>query len=143
MSSTSRPGFGADGGLEAGKITGFDQGRGDAETRQGVQQHVDGAAVQRSRSDDMTALTHQGGDGQMQGRLARGQGYGADPALQGRHTFFEDRRGRVGDTGVKMPRLLQIEQRRRMSSIFEDIGAGLIDWHSPGAVNRVGMLPRM
>ena len=48
----------------------IDEGRLDAEARQGEAQHVARAAIERGRGDDVAARAHQGGDGDMQRRLA-------------------------------------------------------------------------
>ena len=56
----NQPRFRADGGLEFLRLAGIDQRRRDAETRQGMQEHIDGPAIQRLGRHDMAALPHQG-----------------------------------------------------------------------------------
>ena len=133
-------GVGLDRRLEALHVARVHQGGGDAETRQGVGEEVDAAAVERARRDDVVALTHERDDSQMERRVARGRGDRAHPHLQGRDALLQDRHRGVGDPAVDVPGPLQVEQGRGMVGVPEHIGCGLIDRHRPGAGHRIRTL---
>ena len=103
------------------RIARIDQGRGDAEARQGMGDHIDRAAIQRRRRNDMAAGIHQGRDRQMQRSLPSGRTDRTDTAIQCRETFLQDGHGRIRYTRIDVPGPLQIEQRGGVVRIIEDI----------------------
>jgi hypothetical protein len=89
----------------------------------------------------MAAGTHERGDGEEQRRLsARGRNRG-DPAFERRHPLLEHRHGRIRDARVDVPGALQVEQRRGVIGVREEIGGGLVDRHGAGVHHRIGLLP--
>ncbi len=91
----------------------------------------------------MVAGIEQGGDRQMHGRLAAGGRDRADAVFQRRQPLLEHGRRGVGDAGVDVAGALQIEQRRRVVRILEDIGRRLVDRHRTGAGCGIRMLAGM
>ena len=61
---------------------GIDEGCRDTEARQRVVEHVVAAAVDRTRRDNVISAPHEGGDRQMERRLATCGGCCADTALK-------------------------------------------------------------
>src|SRR3546814_1690874 len=63
-----QPRLGPDRRLPRRVVARIDEGGGDAEARQGMDEDVVAAAIDVARGDDMAALPHQGDDSEMQGR---------------------------------------------------------------------------
>ena len=124
-------------------IARIDEGRGDAEARQGQPHHVAAAAIDRGRGDDVAALPHQGGDRDVQRRLAARHRERADAAFEGCDAFLEHRHGGIGDAAVDMAADLEVEQAGGVLDIAEDIGGRLVDRHGARAGHRIGPLARM
>ena len=151
MSSTSRPGLPSvspksrrvlrpDRPSSILEIPGIDERRLDAEALQRVAEQVVRAAVERARGDDVAARAHQRGDREVQRRLARSGGDGADAAFERRDALFEHRDRGVGDARVDVPRALHVEERRGVLGVAEDVRGGLVDRHRAAAGRRVGRL---
>ncbi len=136
-------GVGADRSAEFRERAGLDEAGGDAEARQRMRQQVDGAAIQRGRGDDVVAGIEQCGDRQMQRGHAAGGADGADAAFQCGKPLFQHRRRRVGDPGIDVPGAFEVEQRRGVFGILEDIGRGLVDRDRTRARHRIRLLPGM
>eukprot|EP01136_Pigoraptor_vietnamica_P015579 Opistho-1_new@58924 len=90
-------GFGPHGVAPAVYVAGFDKGGFNAEAPHGVVQQVLRAAVQRRGGHDVGASAHQGGDAQVQRRLAAGGGDGAYAAFECGDALLQHRIGRVAD----------------------------------------------
>ena len=101
-------------------------------------QQVLGAAIQRGRSHDVGARTHQRGNGQVQRRLAAGRGNGANAAFKRRHPLLQHRVGRVADAGVNMPGALQVEQAGGVVAGLEHERGGKVNRHSTRSGGGVG-----
>ena len=154
MSSTSRPGLpmvspitrrvsaGSRRGMPS-RSRGLTKRRRDAEARQRVRQQVDGAAIERRGGDDVIAGAEQRRDGDVHRRHAARRAHRADAALQRRQALLEHRRRRIRDPAVDVARPLQVEQRRGLIGIVEDVGRRLIDRHGARAVHRIRMLAGM
>src|SRR5216684_1832958 len=128
------------GGAEAVVIARLDEGRGDAEARQGVGEQIDGAAVERGGRDDVVAGAEQRGDGEMhRGHAARGA-HRADARLERREPLLQHGRRRVGDAGVDVSGALQVEQGGGVVRILEHERGGLIDRRGARAGDGIGML---
>ena len=154
MSRTSPPGLpiglaqhqprlGPDGLAEAVMVARIDEGRRDAEARQGEPQHVARAAIERGRGDDVAACAHQRGDGDVQRRLAARHAQRARALLQRRHALLEHGDRRIGDAAVDVAADLEVEQARGMVDVAEHEGRRLVDRHRPRAGDRIGMLAGM
>ena len=130
-------GLGPDRRGEGLRIARVDEGRLDAEARQGELQQVGAAAVERLGRDDVAAGAHQGRDREVQRRLTARRRDRADPALERGDALLEHRRGRVRDARVDVPGALEVEERRRLIGIGEHVGGGLVDRHRAGAGRRV------
>ena len=137
------PGSRFDGGGEASVIAGIDQRRANAEPRQRLHQEIDGAAIERRRRDDVVARARERRDRQMQGRHPARGADRADAALERGDAFLQYRRGRIGDARIEMAGAFEIEERRRVVGVPEDVGGGLVDRHGAGAGDGIGMLPRV
>src|SRR3546814_549708 len=79
-----QPRLGPDRRLPRRVVARIDEGGGDAEPRQGMDEDVVAAAIDVARGDDMAALPHQGDDSEMQGCLARAGADRADTACTAR-----------------------------------------------------------
>ena len=86
----------------------------------------------------MRAGAHQGGDRQVQRRLAAGHGNRADTAFQRRHALFEHRIGRVADPAVNMAGALQVEEGSGVIARFEDERGRQVDGRGACAGGGVG-----
>ena len=93
------------------EIRAVDEGRGDAEARQQLLDHIEARAEQRPRGDDVVArleLAHQGGGDR--GHAARG-GARRLGAFEQRHPPLEHRHGRVGEARIDEARIVALEAR--------------------------------
>ncbi len=91
----------------------------------------------------MSALAHQGDDGEVQRRLSRRRRHRAEPAFECGDAFFEDRDGRVRDARIDVAGALEVEEGGGMVRIAKHIGGRLVDRHRPRAGRRVGLLAGM
>ena len=138
-----QPGVGAQRGPEAVEIARLDEGRGDAEARQGMGEQIDRAAVERGRRNDMVAGVEQRGDGEVHRGHAAGGADGAHAGFQRRQPLFQDGGRRVGDAGVDVPGALQVEQRGRMVRILKHVRRRLVDRNGARPGHRIRMLAGM
>ncbi len=137
------PRLGPDRRGEGGGVAGIDEARGDAEARQRQLQQVDRAAIERGGRDDVAARPHQGGDGEMQRRLAARGADRADAALERREPLLEHGDGGIGDARIDVAGLLEIEERGGVVAVAEDVARRLIDRHGARAGDGIGPLPGM
>ena len=126
------------GGVGTGHEGGFN-----AETAQGHVQLGDGATVQLRRSHNVVALLAQSREGDELGGHAGGGGHRADAAFEGGDALLQSGDGRVGQARVDVAVLLQGEEVRRVVSVFEDEGGGLVDGDRAGSVLGVGGTARV
>ena len=138
-----QPRRGPDGFAEAIMIARIDEGRFDAEARQGEAQHVARAAIERGRGHDVAARPHQGGDGDVQRGLPARHAQRARTLLQSGDTLLEHRDGGIGDAAVDVAADLEIEQARGVVDVAEHEGRRLVDRHGPRAGDGIGMLAGM
>ena len=129
-----------DGVLKLLRILGGDEGGGDAVTRQGVTQQVEGATVDVLGGDDVIAglgdVAHRVFDRGCAG--CDGQACGA--AFEGCDAVFEHTLGGVGQAAVDVARVRQSEAGLGVVEVVEDVGGGLVDRHRAGVGGRVGLL---
>ncbi len=106
------------------EICAVDEGRGDAETRQQLLDHIETRAEQGPRGDDVVArpeLAHKrGGDG---GHAARRRARGLRPLKQ-RHPPLEHRDRRIGEARVDEAGILALEARLRQLHRVVEIALG-------------------
>ena len=114
-------GVGLDGFAEVLRIRWIDEGHIDSQAREGVGELVVGAAVQGCSRDDVIACLTQGEDRQGLGGMPGAGGQGSHPAFQVGDALFEHITGRVHDTGVDIPALLQREQFCSVFGAVEEI----------------------
>ena len=124
-------------------VTGVDEAGLDAETRHRVGEQVVAAAVDRGRRDDVSARIHQRRDGEVERRLPARRADRADAAFERRDPLLQHRHRRVGDARVDVAGALEVEERRRLLGVVEDVGGGLIDRHRARAGHRIRLLPRV
>ncbi len=72
-------------------------------------------------------------------RVTRGHGKRGGAALKCRDPLLEHGLGRIRDARIDIAEGLEVEQRRGMINVLEDIGGGLIDRRDPGAGGGVWM----
>jgi hypothetical protein len=113
----------------------------DAELRQRVVEEVVGAAVERGRGDDLVARVGDGQDGERLGGLPRGERERGRAAFERGDALLEDVGRRVHDARVDVAELLQGEEARGVVRVVEDVGRGLVNWHSARVCRRVRLLP--
>ena len=106
------------------KIGAVDQGRGDAEARQQLLDHIETRAEQSPRGDDVVAsleLAHErGGDG---GHSARGRARRLG-AFEQRHPLLEHRDRRIGEARIDEARIVALEARLRELHRVVEIALG-------------------
>ena len=106
------------------KIGAVDEGRGDAEARQQLLDHIEARAEQSPRGDDVVAgpeLAHErGGDGGHPARR-RPRRLGA---LEQRHPPLEHRNRRIGEARIDEARILALEARLRQLHRVVEIALG-------------------
>ena len=129
-----------DGVLELLRILGGDEGGGDAVTRQGVTQQVEGATVDVLGGDDVIAglgdVAHRVFDRGCAG--CDGQTCGA--AFEGCNAVFEHALGGVGQAAVDVAWIRQSETGLGVVKIMEHVAGGLVDRHRAGIGCRIGLL---
>ena len=94
--------------VEVGAV---DQGRGDAEARQQLLDHVEARAEQGPRGDDVVArleLAHERGRDRRHAARRRPRRLGA---LEQRHPLLEHRYGRIGEARIDEARIVALEAR--------------------------------
>ena len=129
-----------DGILELLRVLSGDEGGGDAVTRQGVAQQVEGAAVDVLGSHDVVA-----GLGDVaHGVFDRG-GAGSDcqtsgATFKGCDAVFEHALGGIGQAAVDVARIGQTKTRLGVIKVMEHVAGGLVDRHRAGIGCRVGLL---
>ncbi len=138
-----QPRLGPDGLAETVMVARVDEGRFDAEARQGERQHVARAAIERGRGDDVVSRPHQGGDGDMQRRLSARHAQRARSLLQRGDSFLEHRDGGIGDAAINVAADFEIEQAGGVVDVAEHEGCRLVDRHGPRAGDGIGMLAGM
>ena len=118
----------------------LDEGGGDAVTRQGVAQQVEGSTVDVLGGDDVVT-----GLGDITHSVFNGSGTGSDgqtsgTTFKGGDAVLEDTLGGVGQTAVDVARVRQSEAGLGVVEVVEDVGGGLVDRHRAGVGGRVGLL---
>ena len=96
------------------------------------------AAVEVARRDEFVARPHQREEDQELRRVARRGGDRGSAALEGRDPFLKHRDGRVGQTGIDVAEIVEIEERGGMVDVVEHISRRLIDWGRARAGRRIG-----
>ena len=135
--------FRPDGLAHRGVVPRIDEGGRDSEARKGQVQQVAAAAVQGAGGDDVIAGGQQGRDCQVERRLtARGTDTGDTP-FECCKALFQGGNRRVGNAAVDVAGAFQVEQRRRVVGVFEDVARGLVDRLGAGSVLWVRALARM
>ena len=127
-----------DGALEVVRLVGVDDLRRPAELRIGVLHLLQRAAIEARGGDDLGAGRHQREEGEHLRGMARGGDGAAAAAFQRREPRLERGIGRVGQPRIDEAHGLQVEQRRGMVGIVEDIGRGLVDRQGARAGRRIG-----
>ncbi len=103
----------------------------------------DGAAVEPGRGDDVVAGPHQREE---RHDLRRVPGRGADradAAFERREALGERHHRRVGQAGIDVAELLEVEEPGRVVGVAEDVGGVLVDRRLPRAGRRVGLGARV
>ena len=129
-----------DGVLELLRILGGDEGGGDAVTRQGVTQQVEGATVDVLGGDDVIAGLGDVAHRVFHGGCTGGDGKACGTTFKSGDTVFEHALGRVGQTAVDVARVGKAESGLSVIEVVEDVGGGLVDRHGAGIGGRVGLL---
>src|SRR6185369_9643945 len=137
------PSLRLDGGAEGSDIARWHEGCRDAKAWQSQLQHVEAAAIQCLRGNDMTAATHQGGNGEMQSRMTTCRRDRTDTAIECGDALFQHSDGRIADTAVDVTGSLEIEQRRGMIAVIEDVRCRLIDRHRASTGGGINLLATM
>ena len=101
------------------------------------------AAVKLGDGDDMVACAGDVEDGVGDGGLSGGKAQGSAAALQGSHSFLEDRGGGVGDASVDVADFLDGEEIGSMGGVVKTEAARLINWNGTGTRGRIGFLASM
>lgn len=91
----------------------------------------------------MVALLAERREGDELGSHAGGGRYRTDAAFEGGDALLQRGDGRVGQARVDVAVLLQGEEVRRVVSVFEDEGGGLVDGDRAGSVLGVGGAARV
>ena len=138
-----RAGILVDRRLDRRQVLGVDEFRRPAEAVDGVRQLGDGAAIEPRRGDHVAARAHQREERHQLRGMAGRAGDGADAALQRRHPFLQGGDRGVGQAGIDVAHLLQVEERGGMIGVAEDIGRGLVDRDLPRACCGVRPVARM
>ena len=122
------------------RIGGVDEVDLQAETGQGVDEEVVGAAVEAVGTDQVVAGAGDVEDREGDGGGARGEGQRPDAALEGGHPLLEDVGRRVHDPRVDVAGPLQAEELGGVLGVVKDVGRGLVDRHGTGVGRRVRLL---
>ena len=131
------PGVLPDGSLQLRKVMGIHKGGLHPVLGQGMAQQVEAAAVDGLLGHDMAAVCRQGLNRIGNGRGAGGYRQGGAAALQGRHPLLQHLLGGVGQPAVDIARVRQAEAVRRVLTVAENIGSGLVNRHRPGVRRRI------
>ena len=129
-----------DSAFDLGQVMGVDEGRFNAEGRQGVLQQIGGAAVDGLLGDDMAAVLGQRLDGVVDGSCTGGNGQGGNAALESGNALFKDIFGGVGQAAVDVAGIAQAETVSGVLGVVENVGSGLVDRHGAGIGDRVSLL---
>ena len=134
-----RPGVLPDGTLHLLKVMGVHKGGFHPVLGQGVLQQVEAAAVDCFLGHDMAAVGSQGLDRIRDRRGAGGHRQGRASALQGGHALLQHLLGGVRQPAVDIAGIREAEAVRRVLTVAENIGGGLIDRHGAGVRCRIGL----
>ena len=129
-----------DGVLELLRVLGGNEGGGDAVTRQGVAQQVEGSTVDVLGGDDVVT-----GLGDITHSVFNGSGTGSDgqtsgTTFKGGDAVLEDTLGGVGQTAVDVARVSETEASLGVVEVVEDVAGGGVDRDCTGVGGRVGLL---
>ena len=113
----------------------------DAKPRQRIFQEIVRTAIQGARRDDVIPRRANGGDGEMQRRLAAGHRDGANAALQRAHTLLEHRVGGIREARIHMAGAFDVEEPDRVVRIREHEGRALVDGRGTSARGGIRRLP--
>src|SRR5262249_43679146 len=94
----------------------------------------------RTRRDNVIAGIEQTADGEELGRLPAAGGQSADAAFERGHPLLEYPGGGVHDACINVAERLQVEQRRRMLGVFENIRRGLINRHGASVACHIRLM---
>jgi hypothetical protein len=131
-------GLGPDGRAPSVEVVGIGDERDlDAELGERVVEEVVGAAVERRRRDDVSAVLGQVEQRDRLGRHPARRRESADATVEGGHPLFEHRLGRVHDAGVDHAELFEPEERRGVRGVAEHVARRLVDRHRAGPGRRV------
>ena len=136
-----RAGVGVTGGSHRHQIVGIDEFGRPAELADRVGKLLHRAAVKPGRCHHIAARLHQREQRHDLRGVTRRAAHRPDAAFQRRHPFGQRRHRGVGQAGIDIADLLQIEQFRGMFAVAEHIGRGLIDRHLPRPGCRVRLGP--
>ena len=134
------PGVLRDGRLDLGKVVDVHEIGLDAVQRQRVLKEVERAAVDGLLRDDASAARGESLEGVRDGRGAGSDREGRAPALQGRETLLQDLLGGVGQTAVDIAGIREAEAVRRVLTVVENVGRGLVDRDRAGIRRRIRLL---
>ena len=103
-------------------------------------EQIVGSAVDGLGGDDVVP-----GLGEVEYGVGDGRGSGCDgesgaSSLEGGDPLLEDLLGRVGQTAVDVPGVLESETVGGMLRVVEDVGRGQVDRNRPGVGDGVGLL---
>ncbi len=130
-------GAGRDGSADGGLVPGVDQAAVPAEPRERVAELSERAAIQESRGDEVVAGLHQRVERDQLRRVAGRDRHGAAATFQAGDSSLERGHGGVRDAAVDVAERLEVEQRRGVVGVLEDIRRGLEDGHVAGARDRL------
>jgi hypothetical protein len=133
----------ADGGGHGRRVGGVDERGAPAKAPERVAQLGERAAVELAGRDDVIARIEQRVEGEHLGGVTGGRRDGGTAALERRDPLLQG-----GDRGVRDPRVdvaerLEVEERRRVVGVVEDVRGRLVDGHVPRARDRIRMRPRV
>ena len=129
-----------DGVLELLRVLGGDEGGGDAVTRQGVAQQVEGTAVDVLGGDDVVTGLGDVAHGVFDGGGTGSDGQTSGTTFKGGDAVLEDTLGGVGQTAVDVARVSETEASLGVVEVVEDVAGGSVDRDRAGVGGRVGLL---
>ena len=112
---------------KAFRVCGVGEAHSPAELLEGLGELVDRAAIELARGDELVTQLKQGVENERLRCVTRRHGECRCAAFERRHTLLKNSLGRVRDAGIDVAESLEIEQRRGVLGVLEDIGRGLID----------------
>ena len=136
-----RAGIVVDGGLDRVGVVEVDELRGPAEALDRLAELGDRPAVEPGRDHDVAPRRHQREQRHDLRRVPRRTADSADAAFQRGDAFLQHRHGGVGQAGIDVAHLLQVEERGGVVGVAEHVGRGLVDRHLPRAGGRIGACP--